>query len=581
MRKVSTLSFFWRHIKPYKWYYLVILSGPIAGGFYPFFNNWVLKLLLDAMVSETDLTYTGLLPTILLFSLFYIVHETCWRIKNIATWKAEPYVEQSILLNSYNYVQHHSYAFFQNNFTGAISSKIKSILDGYDKFWAEIDHGLLPRVLTTIVSLSALTFVNKSLGLFLLAWCTVFMTFMSVLSMRLNRLVFTETESRHALMGQVSDKIANMISLFSFASRRKELDDLEHQIQQNLIPKQIKSEQYHFKMNLFFSIFYLVMQVFILLYMIHLRKIGLVSIGDFAFVFGLFFVVIEQIWYVGISFQDFSRAMGDLKSSLSILSTPQTNLDHPHAKSLRINKPSITFKNVRFAYNSEAYVFKNLNITIKPGEKIGLVGHSGAGKSSLINLLLRYFDPEHGVILIDNQNIAEVTQDSLREQIAVIPQDTMLFHRSLMENIRYGNPKAIDAEVIEASKKAHLHDYILTLPEGYNTFVGERGIKLSGGQRQRVAIARAILKDAPILILDEATSSLDSQTEQYIQDSLNRLIKDKKKTVIAIAHRLSTLKHMDRILVLDKGVIVEQGTHKELLKLKNSLYKKLWDHQVI
>jgi ATP-binding cassette subfamily B protein len=273
--------------------------------------------------------------------------------------------------------------------------------------------------------------------------------------------------------------------------------------------------------------------------------------------------------------------MGDLKSALTILNIPQEALDKKNAPSLVVRSPKIEFKNVYFGYIPRNYIFKDLNLIIKPGEKVGLVGHSGAGKSSLINLLLQYFQQNQGDILIDGQNISDVTQDSLRENIAVIPQDIMLFHRTLMENIRYGNLKATDEEVIEASKKALIHEFILELPEQYQSSVGERGIKLSGGQRQRIAIARAILKDAPILVLDEATSSLDSQTEKLIQESLSLLIKDKRKTVIAIAHRLSTLKHMDRIIVLDKGVIIEEGTHNTLIHNEKSLYKKLWQLQEI
>lgn len=214
-------------------------------------------------------------------------------------------------------------------------------------------------------------------------------------------------------------------------------------------------------------------------------------------------------------------------------------------------------------------------------EKIGLIGYSGAGKSSLVNLLLRYFKTTSGEILIDDQNINYVTQDSLRENIAVIPQDTMLFHRSLLENIRYGRLSATEEEVIEASKAAHIHEFIIRLPDQYQTYVGERGVKLSGGQRQRISIARAILKNAPILILDEATSSLDSHTEKLIQDSLNLLIESQGKTVIAIAHRLSTLKHMDRVIVMDKGKIIEEGTHNQLLHNHKGLYKKLWEFQAI
>jgi len=273
--------------------------------------------------------------------------------------------------------------------------------------------------------------------------------------------------------------------------------------------------------------------------------------------------------------------MGDLKSSLSLLYTPQQNKDSPTAKDLIIKSPSISFSNVYFSYNNDQYVFKDLNLNIRAGEKIGLVGHSGSGKSTLINLLLKYFTCSRGTICIDEQNVFDIKQNSLRNDISVIPQDIMLFHRNIMENIRFGSPDATDAEVIKASQEAHIHEYIMTLPEQYNTYVGERGVKLSGGQRQRLAIARAILKNAPILILDEATSSLDSHTEKLIQDSLNVFIEDKTKTVLAVAHRLSTLKHMDRIIVLDQGRIVEEGTHDQLLNLKNSLYKKLWEYQEI
>jgi len=266
---------------------------------------------------------------------------------------------------------------------------------------------------------------------------------------------------------------------------------------------------------------------------------------------------------------------------LSIINTPQQHLDLPDAKPLIIKNPKIEFNNLCFSYNSKDYIFKDLNLTISSGEKIGLVGHSGSGKSSLVNLLLRYFVYNTGEINIDGQNISNVTQDTLRANIAIIPQDTMLFHRTIMENIRFGRQDATEDEVIAASKKAHIHEYILTLPEQYNAYVGERGIKLSGGQRQRIAIARAILKNASILILDEATSALDSHTEKLIQDSLNLLIEEKGKTVIAIAHRLSTLKHMDRIIVLDKGVIIEEGSHNQLINNPTSLYKKLWEYQEI
>jgi ATP-binding cassette, subfamily B, bacterial len=581
VQEKSIISFFWQHIKPYKWLYLVMLSAPIIGSFYPFAYNYAIKMFLDAMASPAALTYHNILFPIFLFLGAQFTLDFVWRVSNIAEWKAEPYVRRSIILKSYDYVQHHSYLFFQNNFTGTISSKLKGILDGYDKFWAEMHHGLVSKIFKIIVNLCALSIVNINLGAFVFIWGAVYTPILYKLSLRLNQLSFEETESRHTIFGQISDKITNVISLFSFASRRRELQALNNQVSDDFIPKQIRVYKYDFKIQIIGGILYLIMFGFILFYMIHLRMLGLITIGDFAFVFGITLIVAEDIWHATISLQDFSRAMGDLKSSLSILNVPQENLDSKNAQPLIIKNPKIEFKKVHFGYNDKDSVFKDLNFIINPGEKVGLVGHSGSGKSSLINLLLRYFKNNKGEILVDDQNINDVTQNSLRENIAVIPQDTLLFHRTLMENIRYGKPSATDEEVIEASKRAHLHEFITQLPEQYNAHVGERGIKLSGGQRQRIAIARAILKNAPILILDEATSSLDSQTEKFIQDSLNFLIEDKRKTVIAIAHRLSTLKHMDWIIVLDKGTIIEEGTHNKLIHDENSLYKKLWELQEI
>lgn len=569
------------HIKPYKWFYALMLMAPIVSSFYPFAYNYTIKLFIDGMVVDSPLLYKDIMFPIVLFVVTQFSLDFVWRIHNIAEWKSVPYVRRSILLQSYDYVQHHSYRFFQDNFTGSIISKLKGILDGYDKLWAEIDHGLPARIFKSIVSMSALAVVNINLAFFVFLWGAVYVPVMYKFSKRLNELSFEETESRHGLIGQISDKITNMISLFSFASRKREFDNLDKHITEDFTPKQLRAYKCNFYLQIVGGILYFILFGFILFYMIHLRMNGLISIGDFAFVFGMALVMADDIWRATMSLQDFSRAIGDLKSAVSLLRIPQQNLDKANAKELVVKNPKIEFKDIRFGYDDEGHVFNNVNLRVQAGEKIGLVGYSGAGKSSLINLLLRYFENDKGKILIDGQDINEVTQDSLRENIAVIPQDTLLFHRTLLENIRYGKASAKDEEVIDACKKAHIHEFVMTLPGQYETAVGERGIKLSGGQRQRVAIARAILKDAPILILDEATSSLDSHTEKLIQESLNFLIDDTKKTVIAVAHRLSTLKHMDRIIVLDKGIIIEEGTHASLISKPDSLYKKLWDLQEI
>jgi ATP-binding cassette subfamily B protein len=290
------------------------------------------------------------------------------------------------------------------------------------------------------------------------------------------------------------------------------------------------------------------------------------------------FNIINTLFQFSHTIGDFIANWSAVDQAIALLDAREmTHSDKPKATALNCTHGKITFDQVKFHYKGTEKLFQNKSIEIQAGQKVGLVGYSGGGKSTFVNLILRLYEVIDGAILIDGQDIRDVTQDSLRENIAMIPQDPSLFHRSLMENIRYGRVDSTDQEVIEAAKKAHAHEFIEKLKQGYDSLVGERGVKLSGGQRQRIAIARAILKNAPILILDEATSQLDSVTESLIQESLWELIQN--KTTIVIAHRLSTLLHMDRILVFDKGKIVEDGTHGELLA-KGGLYKNLWDAQV-
>jgi ATP-binding cassette subfamily B protein len=286
---------------------------------------------------------------------------------------------------------------------------------------------------------------------------------------------------------------------------------------------------------------------------------------------------VEFLWNVTKDFSQLSKSFGKITQALRTITLPVDIQDHPHARSLSVSKGEIAFKNVRFHYKGATPLFENKTVVIQPGQKVGLVGFSGSGKTTFVNLILRLFDVTHGQILIDGQDIRMVTQDSLHEAIGVIPQDPSLFNRTLRENIRYGRLSATDADVELAARKAHAHSFIKDLPNQYDTAVGERGIKLSGGQRQRIAIARVVLKNAPILILDEATSQLDSITETLIQESIEDLMQN--KTTLVIAHRLSTLLHMDRILVFDKGKIIQDGTHQELMA-QNGLYKTLWEAQV-
>lgn len=320
-----------------------------------------------------------------------------------------------------------------------------------------------------------------------------------------------------------------------------------------------------------------IMMGFSAYFLIYLYGKGFVSIGDFALILGLSMQLGHMMWYMMSFVDQFNQAVGKCKQSLSALLIQPEITDRSDVHNLRVRQGQIRFENVKFHYKGTEPLFQNKSATIEAGQKVGLVGYSGGGKTTFVNLILRLYDVTEGHIFIDGQDIRDVTQDSLRTSIALIPQDPSLFHRSLMDNIRYGRTDASDEDVIEAAKRAHAHEFIRALPQGYDSLVGERGVKLSGGQRQRIAIARAILKNAPILILDEATSQLDSVTERFIQDSLWELMQG--KTTIVIAHRLSTLLHMDRILVFDRGKIVEDGSHQNLLA-KGGIYKTLWETQV-
>lgn len=301
----------------------------------------------------------------------------------------------------------------------------------------------------------------------------------------------------------------------------------------------------------------------------------LLTTGQVVQIFNTSGGAMTMMWHVGTTLPSVFQSVGFMKQSLSLVREPQDILDQPGAKPLILTGGAITFDNVTFRYGNKD-VFKDKSIVISGGEKVGVVGYSGAGKSSFANLILRFYPLDGGKIIIDGQDISSVTLESLRRQVALIPQDPLLFHRTLKENIRYGNELATDEEVYTVAKLAHCDSFISRLPQGYDSLIGERGTKLSGGERQRVAIARAMLAKAPILILDEATSALDSVTEQYIQDSLEYLIEG--KTVIAIAHRLSTLKKMDRLLVFDKGRVIEEGSHAALLA-KDGHYARMWQMQ--
>lgn len=472
------------------------------------------------------------------------------------------------------YTLNHSFTYFQDNFAGSLARKISEGIEKALNLNAQIRWEILLPIVGMVTSGIVLFSVSWIYGCFVLFFLIAIIgpILVKIRKLREKSQIFADACSQ--VSGQIVDSLSNISSVKSYAHESREMEEHAH-------VSEIQMKAWHKMLRVFLLLdnyrritlvlFGSGMMVACVIGWQH----GIITIGNIATIMGISFGFTAAAWHMSFGIIHVSESLGYLNDSLTTLIKPHSVADQDGAKSLKIGKADITFKNVCFKYEGQN-IFHDLNIKISSGQRIGLIGHSGAGKSTFVNLIQRFFDVQGGTICIDGQNIAEVMQKSLRNQIAIIPQDTSLFHRSIMDNIRYGRLDASDEEVISAAQRAHATEFIKILPQGFDTMVGERGVKLSGGQRQRIAIARAILKDAPILILDEATSALDSESEQLLQESLEELMKG--KTVIAVAHRLSTINRLDRLLVMENGQIIEDGTHNKLIS-QNGLYNKLWAMQ--
>ncbi len=581
MLKSPTIpSFLWSTIKPYKWWYLLMMQAPFANAIFPLVYNYSIKLLIDLFATKSQITLHMAIYPILLFVGINTWLEICWRVHNFAAWKSMPYIMQNVMNKVYTYVSNHSYGFFQNNLTGTVTGKVKGINDGCREIHNALEYQVSKPVLTTCVSGVALACVNWKIFLLVLIFAFIQGYVSIFFGKKLNRIETAKENAWHKIIGYIADNISNIFTISSYAKGHYEAYKVNHQYEKQYKPLALEWCKVDFIMSCMQATIYIVFIALLFLYMISLKNNNDISIGDIAFVMSMAYIFLDNMWASINAIKDFSHTIARFVSSFSIMQIPQNIIDKPHAEKLKVSGGEIIFKDLCFNYENHNTIFNNLNLHINAGEKVGIVGHSGAGKSTLISLLLKNFKVTSGDIIIDNQSIGNVSSDSLRTQISLIPQDIMLFHRSIGENIGYAKDNATKQEIEMAAVSANIHDFIEGLPEKYNTLVGERGVKLSGGQRQRIAIARAILKNAPILILDEATSSLDSQTEYEIQKSINTILEQNKATVIAIAHRLSTIKYLDRIIVIDKGQIIENGSFQELMTKDGGIFRLMWDNQV-
>lgn len=570
-------SFIWHFLKPYKGIVVIYVCIALLAGCWGPFNSMLIKHMINILSSPQSENLSLLTWPAVLFVLNFIVFDNfTWRSVGYLNYRFQPLIKNKIISETFRYVLGSSHQFFHDNLSGRISSQINTLADNIERILHDVSVDFIRGFSLLLVALISMYYVNPMFFYILSLWFLAFSSFSIIMSKRLVILSDIHADAESVISGQLVDSIANVSNVKIFARRIYEVIRLDSFLHTTFNTFQTK-ELFLVKLHSVQGALIAVMLGFMLYFLIDLYGSHLISVGDFALILGLSMEVGHTTWSTMKQVDNFNEALGKCKQSLSCLIVPQDIMDKNGAQTLLITKGKITFEGVKFHYQGTEPLFQNKSVTIEAGQKVGLVGYSGGGKSTFVNLILRLYDVTDGHIFIDNQDIRNITQDSLHSNIAMIPQDPSLFHRTLIENIRYGRIEATDEQVIDAAKKAHAHEFISKLPQGYDSPVGERGVKLSGGQRQRIAIARAILKNAPILILDEATSQLDSVTERDIQESLWQLMQD--KTTIIIAHRLSTLLQMDRIIVFDQGKIIEDGTHTKLLA-SCGLYKTLWDAQV-
>lgn len=563
--------------KPYKGLFTVIA---LVGLFWAFINTFLpytLKLIIDHVVSfegdKADLVKTTQ-PYVFGYIALWVALCLNMRLLDWVKLKLFPSLREDVMSKMFSYLNQHSHRYFQNNFAGSLINKITDMQGGVIDIFSNLDD-IYTQTLGLSVAIITLLFVHPIFAVILTGWAFAFLLISFLFLKPIQNLSHVFAESKTSVVGRMVDSVSNIINVRLFV-RHGDENQYIYQSIKSAVQNDRAMQAKIIKMRLFWDISIIVLISLNIFILLHMYSKNFVSIGDFTFVISLSISILWNLWFIAGQFVSFSEQIGICKQALSIVSLPHEITDAIDARPLIISSGSIKFHNVTFHYDEGARLFRNKNIVIEAGQKVGLVGFSGGGKSTFVNLILRLFEVESGEITIDDQNINQVTQESLREQIALIPQDITLFHRSLMENIRFGNIHATDDEVFEIAKMTHCHEFITQLAQGYDSMVGERGIKLSTGQRQRIAIARAMLKNAPILILDEATSALDSITEKYIQDALHLLMQG--KTTIVIAHRLSTLSKMDRILVFDKGEIIEDGAHEALIS-KGGHYARMWQMQ--
>ena len=571
-------SVFWEHASNYLWTIVFfVLSVMLLTGF-QVFSPILYKRLVDTAIAATAPTAEVLRALFVVFLALAATKSGSWlfrRFRGALMVRLETRVMADLARTAFEGLMRHSYRFFSDNFSGTLVRRVNKFVHAFETVADQIGFNLLQSILIIAGALYVLHGRHELLALTLSVGVVLFFIFNIAAGLWKQKYEIIRNERDSEATGRIADAIGNASTIKLFSGYAHEFA-LFRRINELLRRSRVVAWGLH-ELN---AALQGVILVFTELGMVGVALLlwqkGVLTVGDFVLIQLYLMAIFDRIIDFERVLKRLFESFADASEMVEILDTPYEIADIPNARPLVVKEARIEFTGVIFAFHQTRTVLNDFSLRIQPREKIALVGPSGAGKTTITRLLLRFHDIDGGRIAIDGQDISKVTQESLWNAVALVPQEPLLFHRTLRENILYGCRDATDAEVIDAAKRAHCHEFISALPRGYDTYVGERGVKLSGGERQRVAIARAILKNAPILVLDEATSSLDSESESLIQDALHELMRD--KTVIAIAHRLSTIREMDRIIVIDSGAAVAEGTHDDLLE-EGGIYRKLWEIQ--
>jgi ATP-binding cassette, subfamily B, bacterial len=577
MHKIPTIIEFLKpYLKENKRYLWVFFITVTFASFETSFQAYLMKWVIDIVSKTTPLQLLSKIvwPAALYVSMD-LYHNLTMRAYLYACMKMYPELKTKLIQDLFQYTSKHSVNFFQTNLAGDIASKIEDVSSGVEPFINKIFEGLIARIATPVIVTLFLMTVSWKFSLVFVVWVAFFVKITLKLAYPVGLASSQFATNKNLMSGRLIDVIGNIVTAKIFGQTKYEEQHLDQSLSK-LKQSEIQVHWSQLKLHFFQGLMTLTLLACFMTMLIYGRIHGVITIGDFAFVLTLLITSLSNVYVLGQAIGDSIKSISEFRQALNLLMLPHDVVDKTDAKPLQVANGNIEFKAVNFGYIKDKLLFEDFSLKINEGEKVGIVGSSGAGKSTFINLLLRLFEAQQGEILIDKQNIEDVTLDSLRQSITLVPQQVDLFHRSILDNIRYGNLEASDEQIIQAAILAECDDFIQQLPDKYQSLVGERGMKLSGGQKQRLAIARAYLKPSSILIMDEATSSLDSITESYIQRALCKIMQG--KTTLIIAHRLATLKQMDRILVFEHGEIIEQGSFAQL-RTKKGLFSKMWEQQ--